>query len=98
MPSNTSPCKSGRAQVTSPRSSYSASGSIWSMAGAVSLASLPDRAFAVAVDEHFEVASVVSPVRPDLVEHLCDALTLFGEDRKSTRLNSSHANISYAVF
>src|SRR3712207_8944590 len=24
--------------------------------------------------------------------------TLFGEDRKSTRLNSSHANISYAVF
>src|SRR3712207_7630332 len=23
---------------------------------------------------------------------------LFGEDRKSTRLNSSHANISYAVF
>src|SRR3712207_8906363 len=24
--------------------------------------------------------------------------TLFDEDRKSTRLNSSHANISYAVF
>src|SRR3712207_8964697 len=24
--------------------------------------------------------------------------TPFGEDRKSTRLNSSHANISYAVF
>src|SRR3712207_7649464 len=24
--------------------------------------------------------------------------THFGEDRKSTRLNSSHANISYAVF
>src|SRR3712207_8400394 len=24
--------------------------------------------------------------------------TLFGTDRKSTRLNSSHANISYAVF
>src|SRR3712207_7476189 len=24
--------------------------------------------------------------------------TLFAEDRKSTRLNSSHANISYAVF
>src|SRR3712207_8785213 len=23
---------------------------------------------------------------------------LYGEDRKSTRLNSSHANISYAVF
>src|SRR3712207_8727941 len=26
------------------------------------------------------------------------ALVLAGEDRKSTRLNSSHANISYAVF
>src|SRR3712207_8845586 len=26
------------------------------------------------------------------------ALPLFAEDRKSTRLNSSHANISYAVF
>src|SRR3712207_7220152 len=26
------------------------------------------------------------------------ALPLLGEDRKSTRLNSSHANISYAVF
>src|SRR3712207_7054044 len=25
-------------------------------------------------------------------------LSLVGEDRKSTRLNSSHANISYAVF
>src|SRR3712207_7160955 len=27
-----------------------------------------------------------------------DALTETSEDRKSTRLNSSHANISYAVF
>src|SRR3712207_9104383 len=27
-----------------------------------------------------------------------DFLTLDAEDRKSTRLNSSHANISYAVF
>src|SRR3712207_8420423 len=26
------------------------------------------------------------------------AAAVFGEDRKSTRLNSSHANISYAVF
>src|SRR3712207_8559698 len=38
-------------------------------------------------------------------EHLADARQLVGagqrmpaEDRKSTRLNSSHANISYAVF
>src|SRR3712207_7187656 len=30
----------------------------------------------------------------DQVEHLADA----GTDRKSTRLNSSHANTSYAVF
>src|SRR3712207_7115808 len=27
-----------------------------------------------------------------------DSLLTFDEDRKSTRLNSSHANISYAVF
>src|SRR3712207_8052669 len=27
-----------------------------------------------------------------------DHLAVVGEDRKSTRLNSSHANISYAVF
>src|SRR3712207_6865426 len=29
---------------------------------------------------------------------LCDVSTFVGIDRKSTRLNSSHANISYAVF
>src|SRR3712207_8935654 len=28
----------------------------------------------------------------------CDGANLRREDRKSTRLNSSHANISYAVF
>src|SRR3712207_6977425 len=28
----------------------------------------------------------------------CFRVQLFGRDRKSTRLNSSHANISYAVF
>src|SRR3712207_7295441 len=32
---------------------------------------------------------------PDVVE---DAHRDHGQDRKSTRLNSSHANISYAVF
>src|SRR5438445_9097327 len=32
-------------------------------------------------------------------EDACDfTAVFFGEDRKSTRLNSSHANISYAVF
>src|SRR5258707_8851362 len=34
--------------------------------------------------------------RPQLVHHRVDRGG--GEDRKSTRLNSSHANISYAVF
>src|SRR5258707_8306943 len=29
---------------------------------------------------------------------LASLLTVIGADRKSTRLNSSHANISYAVF
>src|SRR3712207_8047254 len=28
----------------------------------------------------------------------CNAVTVLGGDRKSTRLNSSHANISYAAF
>src|SRR3712207_8016020 len=28
----------------------------------------------------------------------CAAVVITGQDRKSTRLNSSHANISYAVF
>src|SRR3712207_7563064 len=34
--------------------------------------------------------------RPDHIPHLIELA--MGEDRKSTRLNSSHANISYAVF
>src|SRR3712207_7271804 len=33
-----------------------------------------------------------------LVGHLPAGVLVEGEDRKSTRLNSSHANISYAVF
>src|SRR3712207_7370358 len=37
----------------------------------------------------------LAPVDP---EHLADHAELEGADRKSTRLNSSHANISYAVF
>src|SRR3712207_7718399 len=32
------------------------------------------------------------------LSRLQDSLTYFITDRKSTRLNSSHANISYAVF
>src|SRR3712207_6945988 len=34
----------------------------------------------------------------ELRQHLDEALRLVDIDRKSTRLNSSHANISYAVF
>src|SRR3712207_7333132 len=33
-----------------------------------------------------------------LVDRLCRPAAAAEEDRKSTRLNSSHANISYAVF
>src|SRR3712207_8872467 len=36
------------------------------------------------------------PIRPDYVGK--NLPTARGADRKSTRLNSSHANISYAVF
>src|SRR3712207_7932264 len=39
-----------------------------------------------------QVSSSPSPVRPPPTN------TASGSDRKSTRLNSSHANISYAVF
>src|SRR3712207_7153829 len=42
--------------------------------------------------------AVVAPVRDEVLEdHLLQVVEA-GEDRKSTRLNSSHANISYAVF
>src|SRR3712207_7802910 len=34
----------------------------------------------------------------EMIERIADALGVGRLDRKSTRLNSSHANISYAVF
>src|SRR3712207_7468429 len=40
----------------------------------------------------------VANVRPDAVEGLDVGAGGGNQDRKSTRLNSSHANISYAVF
>src|SRR3712207_7949111 len=46
---------------------------------------LADEATIGAFDRLMRLASVVTPNLPEL-------------DRKSTRLNSSHANISYAVF
>src|SRR3712207_7024661 len=50
----------------------------------------------VARDDHFADASVIDIVfRTIAIERVP---TGEAEDRKSTRLNSSHANISYAVF
>src|SRR5690606_40781530 len=40
----------------------------------------------------------IGVARPPLAEHLDADRTPVGEDRKSTRLNSSHVKISYAVF
>src|SRR5699024_12654746 len=34
----------------------------------------------------------------NVVRHLCDSVIVMQSDRKSTRLNSSHVSISYAVF
>src|SRR3712207_9034073 len=51
--------------------------------------------------QHIGVAaSFTMKRRGELVEELAPyrADALSGQDRKSTRLNSSHANISYAVF
>ncbi len=45
----------------------------------VLLVSQSDGTLAVGVDEHFEVAAVVSPVWPHLVEHLRDRLALFSK-------------------
>src|SRR3712207_8793707 len=46
------------------------------------------------------LGGVVPAALPEGVGHLCarQGVQLHGGDRKSTRLNSSHANISYAVF
>src|SRR3712207_8153956 len=39
-----------------------------------------------------------NPEHPGAMHYLVHANDVPGRDRKSTRLNSSHANISYAVF
>src|SRR5258707_2599525 len=45
-------------------------------------------------------SDLLATVAPQLEAELAEQLAQrnFSEDRKSTRLNSSHANISYAVF
>src|SRR3712207_8564587 len=45
-----------------------------------------------------ELVEQVCGVPPDKFAEVCEAWTRNSGDRKSTRLNSSHANISYAVF
>src|SRR5688572_30877324 len=48
-----------------------------------------------------EVQEFLADTAPDAYERVIDRLLRsehYGEDRKSTRLNSSHSQISYAVF
>src|SRR3712207_7083128 len=64
-----------------------------------SLLAVDDLEVALLVD-HADVAGVQPPV-DEGVGRLLRVVEVAGEDvadRKSTRLNSSHANISYAVF
>src|SRR5258707_8458392 len=51
---------------------------------------------AVLADEHVEASDL--HVAPGLESFLPEKAEWNERDRKSTRLNSSHANISYAVF
>src|SRR3712207_7515927 len=44
------------------------------------------------------VGSPAAPGRVGVARNRADSLPDIAQDRKSTRLNSSHANISYAVF
>src|SRR3712207_8194161 len=51
----------------------------------------------LAVVEIEQGPSIAAPARR-VAGFRCELPRLAGKDRKSTRLNSSHANISYAVF
>src|SRR3712207_7514069 len=56
---------------------------------------------ALAVDRHWDLVSAnagVDLLTRGVAAHLLDPPVNVLRDRKSTRLNSSHANISYAVF
>src|SRR3712207_7395113 len=52
----------------------------------------------VGVDLHLRAQAGAARARPVRRVEREDPRLELGEDRKSTRLNSSHANISYAVF
>src|SRR3712207_7565993 len=49
-------------------------------------------------DRHLQVGIHLRGLRVEGLAELHDVDAVLAEDRKSTRLNSSHANISYAVF
>src|SRR3712207_6920289 len=57
-------------------------------------------AYRAAQAEHPRLRLVIVPRHPERFDRVATWLERQGErvDRKSTRLNSSHANISYAVF
>src|SRR3712207_8968998 len=49
-------------------------------------------------DQLEEAMHALSRIQGRVPEHIKDDVEFLRADRKSTRLNSSHANISYAVF
>src|SRR3712207_7719023 len=62
------------------------------------LRALRDFADARSLPVHMHVAEQPAELEACLAETGRTPVALLAEDRKSTRLNSSHANISYAVF
>src|SRR3712207_8136668 len=53
---------------------------------------------AAAILMKLQGANTPRPMTHDLISELLTEIEVACTDRKSTRLNSSHANISYAVF
>src|SRR5207249_11479789 len=58
----------------------------------------PHEAVHIHAGVEFEDAGFVVGVLPHLLERVPSAILGIAPDRKSTRLNSSHVSISYAVF
>src|SRR3712207_7778673 len=57
-----------------------------------------DLAAGVSVGVDLPAVVHVLPIQPVITRRCVPEVCAVGADRKSTRLNSSHANISYAVF
>src|SRR3712207_7373493 len=73
----------------------------WSAGDLESAVRMAARGLTVYEAEPAEPASALSPRERDVLAHIARGETnreIALADRKSTRLNSSHANISYAVF